>query len=621
MKTNFSALLALSLGSTVILVSRMSWADNPIIQTKYTADPAPLVYDDTLYLYTSHDEDTAEGFEMYDWLLFSTTDMANWTDHGVIAGVRAPTKTFAWADGYNAWAPQCIRRDEKFYLYCPLVRNGHMDIGVAVADSPTGPFVDAIGAPLIHTDSTHDIDPTPFVDDDGQAYLYWGHQHLYYVELNEDMTSYSGDVVELPRPDQFEEGPWLWKRNDLYYLAFASYCCPEGIGYATSDSPTGPWTTRGHIMEPASVSSGNHPGIVDYKGLTYAFGFSYELLWAHQTEHVERRSVSVDVMTYAADGTIPTLPFWSEEGPPQIEPLDPYVRTEAETIAWAWEVKTEPCSEGGMNVTSVEDGDYIKVKGVDFGAGALSFEASVASETSGGNIEIRLDSSTGTLVGTCTVSGTGGGQTWVTTSCPIDGAAGEHDLYFVFTGGSGSLLNFDWWRFVPIEDTGTGGNGGAPSTAGAGPGTGGEVLGGGGSTGGLVETGGSTGGTGGSGGVGGSTGGVAGTGGAVAPSSGGTTGGVAGSGGMVDPSSGGTTGGVVGTGGIVSPASGGATGGVVVTGGTAPAGAPSGSRANQDGGCGCRAVGRANPFAGYALAGLLGLLALRRKRSPVRRPK
>lgn len=111
------------------------FAQNPIIQTKYTADPAPMFYDDTVYLYTSHDEDNAFGFEMFNWLLYTSTDMVNWTDHGIIAGVKEPYKTFTWADGHSAWAPQCIFRNGKFYFYCPTIYKGKMAIGVAVSNS------------------------------------------------------------------------------------------------------------------------------------------------------------------------------------------------------------------------------------------------------------------------------------------------------------------------------------------------------------------------------------------------------------------------------------------------------------------------------------------------------
>lgn len=431
----------------VVVQGSVCLADNPIIQTKFTADPAPLVHDGVLYLYTTHDDDDAKGFTMYDWMLYSSTDMVNWTDRGIVAGVKDP-KTFVWADGRNAWAPQCIEKDGKFYLYCPTVRKGHMVIGVAVSDSPMGPFTDAIGEPLIfNPDSNDDIDPTVFIDDDGQAYLYWGHQRIFYVKLNADMISYSGEINEFGRPELFEEGPWYYKRDGKYYLAFASTCCPEGIGYAMSDKPTGPWTTKGYIMKPKAASSGNHPGIVDYKGKTYVFGFNYNLNFSDDLKHRERRSICVEEMEYAEDGTIIELPWWTREGAPQIESLNPYKKTEAETICWSVGLKTEQCSEGGMNICNIDDRDYIKVSGVDFGSGAKTFRARVASAAEGGNIEIRMDSPKGKLVGTCTVPGTDGWQTWETVSCPIGGAEGVHDLYFRFTGGSEPLFNFNWWQF------------------------------------------------------------------------------------------------------------------------------------------------------------------------------
>jgi arabinoxylan arabinofuranohydrolase len=465
------SLLSNAISATVCL------ADNPIIQTNFTADPAPMVYNDTVYLYTSHDEDDATNFTMYNWMLYSSTDMVNWTDRGIIGGVKDPNKTFKWADGYNAWAPQVIPRNGKFYLYGPFPKGGHMVIGVAVADKPTGPFVDAIGAPLINNpNSTYDIDPTVFIDDDGQAYLYWGHQPpVFYVKLNQDMISYSGSIVQLTKPQTYEEGPWFYKRNSQYYLAFASTCCPEGIGYAMSSSPTGPWTYKGSIMDGNAASSGNHPGIIDFKGTSYVFGFNYVLNFAETTVHRERRSICVEKLAYSTDGTIPKLPFWSTSGPDQIGTLNPYVQTEAETIAWSKGLKTEVCSEGGMDVTSIGSGDFIKVKGVDFGSSATSFDARVASAGGGGNIEIRLDSQTGKLVGTCAISGTGGAQTWTTKSCAISGANGVHDLYFVFTGGSGSLFNFNWWKFYGVDTPVDGGLGtggrqgdGGPAAGGAG---------------------------------------------------------------------------------------------------------------------------------------------------------
>src|SRR4029078_7950402 len=148
------------------------------------------------------------------------------------------------------------------------------------------------------------IDPTVFIDSDGQAYLYWGHQpDLSYVKLNADMTSYSGGIVHLTRPQTFEEGPWLYRRGDNDYLAFASTCCPEGIGYAMSASPTGPWTYKGSIMDGNSQSSGNHPGSIDFNGSSYLFGFNYAVQLQREGARLgERRSVTLTKLTYNADG-------------------------------------------------------------------------------------------------------------------------------------------------------------------------------------------------------------------------------------------------------------------------------------------------------------------------------
>lgn len=211
-------------------------AQRPAVQTKYTADPAPMVYNDTVFLYTTHDEDDSQGFKMLDWLLYSSTDMVNWTDHGTVASL----KSFKWvAKDNGAWAQQCFERNGKFYMYCPIHGQG---IGVLVSDTPYGPFKDPIGKPLVwQKEHWEDIDPTVFVDDDGQAYMYWGNPNVYYVKLNEDMISYSGEVVKLAEnPEHYQEGPWVYKRNGHYYMAFASTCCPEGLGYAMSDKPTGP---------------------------------------------------------------------------------------------------------------------------------------------------------------------------------------------------------------------------------------------------------------------------------------------------------------------------------------------------------------------------------------------
>jgi len=185
---------------TILLFACNTFAQNPVIQTYYTADPAPMVHNGTVYLYTSHDEDVTvkNFFTMNDWRCYSSKDMVNWTDHGAILSY----KDFSWARG-DAWAGQCIFRNGKFYYYLPVnQKNGGNAIGVAVSDSPTANFKDAIGKPLLSGFGY--IDPTVFIDDDGQAYLYWGNPQLYYVKLNKDMVSYDEKVgiVKVPLTKQ-----------------------------------------------------------------------------------------------------------------------------------------------------------------------------------------------------------------------------------------------------------------------------------------------------------------------------------------------------------------------------------------------------------------------------------
>jgi beta-xylosidase len=426
-------------------------ADNPIVQNVYTADPAPLVYNGRVYLYTGHDEDGSTSFVMKDWRGWSSADMVNWTDHGSPLSLN----TFSWAST-DAWAGQAIERGGKFYWYVPVTARatGRMAIGVAVSDSPTGPFRDALGHPLMENT---EIDPTVFIDDDGQAYLYWGNPNLWYVKLNADMTSYAGSPAQIPlttagfgtrtdnpdRPTLYEEAPWIYKRNGLYYMVFAAKCCSEFIAYSTAPSPTGPWTYRGTVMPTQGNSFTNHAGIVDFQGNSYFFYQNGALPGGGNFT----RSVAVEKFSYNADGTIPTINM-TNTGAPQLGTLNPYVRQEAETIAWGSGIETEWTSDGGMNVGWIENGDYTKVKGVAFGSGAASFTARVASATGGGTVELRLGSPSGTVVGRCSVPNTGGWQAWTTVSCPVSGVTGTQDLYLRFTGGSGYLFNMNWWQFT-----------------------------------------------------------------------------------------------------------------------------------------------------------------------------
>lgn len=439
----------------------------PLFQTKFTADPAPLVVGDTLFLFTSHDaspedipdvnERSSAGFFMYDWLLWSTTDMVNWTEHGAVASL----KDFTWRSRENgAWAIQTVERNGKYYLYAPL--HGH-GIGVLVADSPYGPFRDPLGKPLVwQREHWEDIDPTVFTDTDGQAYMYWGNPHTYYARLNDDMISLHDSIVRLSyHIEHYQEGPWFYKRNNKYYLAFASTCCPEGLGYAMSDSPTGPWTSTGYIMRPTQRDRGNHPGICEFKGRTYVFGQNYDLMHIQSFVHHERRSVSAAELKYRPDGTIEEVPYWLDLKPlEQLHWLNPYRRVEAETMAWGYGLKTAkmgidntgvvadmPQSTGRCNmyVYDIDEGESIRLRGVDFGDGAKSFQL-VASALGKCTVTLRLDRSDGPVIATLAVKNTGSLEQYKSFTAKVRRATGVHDLYLCFDRVT-APIRLDWWQF------------------------------------------------------------------------------------------------------------------------------------------------------------------------------
>lgn len=509
---------ALCVCAGIVMNPCVSHADNPIVQTYYTADPASLVTSDgEFYVYTGHDEDvTVDGFyTMIDWRAYSSTDMVNWTDRGTVLKLS----DFKWAkqDGQHAWAAQVVERNGKFYYYvCVIMQDGSgFGIGVAVADNPYGPFKDAIGAPLIKG-TWRDIDPTVYVDDDGQAYMYYSQSPLKYVLLNEDMISYDtsvgdkGIVSEEPKSvglTSYVEAPWLYSRNDAsgnkkYYMVYAGTSSKGGgedIRYATSDSPLGPWVFQNVIMEPGSLSAVNdgkghgsftiHPGITDYKGHSY-FVYHNAALANGGGYH---RSVAIEEFTYGEDGSIPLIKMTLNDRK-AIGTLNPYCRNEAETICWEYGIKTEDDinSDGQIEVDvyNIHDDDYIKVESVDFGNdGPISFTASVknAMSDAGAYIELyvkdednvegvnSLELSDAVKIGELAVDNTSSDWKEITTAIS-EKVTGVHDLYIVFKGNYAKpvaeedpaaviseedtgMFKFDYWKFdkkdepVPTDNT------------------------------------------------------------------------------------------------------------------------------------------------------------------------
>ncbi|AJQ96141.1 family 43 glycosylhydrolase [Gynuella sunshinyii] len=316
----------------------------------FTADGAGFQWNDKLYLFTTHDEQAqgVSGYRMFDYRLWETTDMIHWENKGAVARYS----DWAWARGNDAAgdanAMQTVHRkdaqgNDKFYIYVPI--NGDpsgwgITIGVGVADRPEGPYTDPRGMPMIlladtaglwyqATGQTADhgwrnLDPTVFVDDDGRAYMYWGNNSLYWVELEQDMIHLKGESYSLDAsgkminrntsnvkinvvsnlPD-FEEAAYLHKYGDWYYLSF-SKGFPESTAYAMSRTPRGPWEYKGHILDSSAIPSGVgtvHHSIFEFKGAHYMSYHNAGL----PTGGDYRRSVCIDRIYYNEDGTIKKL--------------------------------------------------------------------------------------------------------------------------------------------------------------------------------------------------------------------------------------------------------------------------------------------------------------------------
>ncbi|MHA6718326.1 glycoside hydrolase family 43 protein [Sphingomonas sp. RS6] len=286
---------------------------NPLFRDAFTADPAPLVVDDRLYLYVGHDEaKPGEMFNMREWLVYSTSDMRQWTAHGPIMKVS----DFKWAK-QDAWASQVVRKNGKFWLYAAVEHDASHPgkaIAVAVSDSPTGPFVDAKGAALITNEMTpkgthswEDIDPTVLTDDDGTSWIAWGNRQCYIARLKPNMIEIDGPITEITPPN-FEEGPWLHKREGLYYLTYASLDRSthkdERVSYATASSIRGPWTYRGELTGSARGSFTIHPGIAAFKGDWYLFLHNATLSIDGVGGALGRRAVTAEHLRYNPDGTM-----------------------------------------------------------------------------------------------------------------------------------------------------------------------------------------------------------------------------------------------------------------------------------------------------------------------------
>jgi len=420
-------------------------AHNPLVTQIFTADPNAIVYGDRVYVYTSHDEDGQDGFDMVDYHVFSSDDMVNWQDHGVI--IHADS--LPWAE--NLYAPGACSKNGKYYLYIP---NSGSAIGVAVADDPGGPFVDPLGKALITKSFPNAnvpwlFDPACFVDDDGQAYLYFGGgddggQNARVIRLNDDMVSLEDSMATTIPTTAFFEASFMHKRDGKYYFSYSSDFSSgheAALEYLMSDSPMSGFEYQGKLLPNAGVNRGNnnHGSIIEFAGKNYLFYHNRKLEQALGVDKVNNRSIAVQELTYGADGKIVAPTMSSDDYTvSQLKCLDGFAEVEAERLAEEHGIEVEGRAGETVRVARIDDGDWVQYSQVDFRDGATSLVAKVASASGGGTIDVKIGGcsagKTGTSIGTCEVTSTGGADQFQPLRCTLTKTSGPNDLCLAFSG-------------------------------------------------------------------------------------------------------------------------------------------------------------------------------------------
>ena len=301
--------------AVLALASSGASAQNPIISGQYSADPTARVFDGKLYLYPSHDipspiEKLKTWFCMADYHVFSSSNLTDWEDHGVI--VSQDKVPWVQDGSYTMWAPDCAEKDGRYYFYFPAAPKGEekgFAVGVAIADHPAGPFM-PMWKPI---EGIHGIDPCVLIDPkDGQAYIYWAGMGLHMAKLKPNMMELASEpqLVE-GLPEGFKEGPFAFERKGKYYFTFPwvrEKGGTETLAYAMADNPMGPFTFKGVIMDESPTKCWtNHHSIVEYQGQWYLFYHHND----YSPKFDKNRSVRVDSLNFNPDGTIqkviPTL--------------------------------------------------------------------------------------------------------------------------------------------------------------------------------------------------------------------------------------------------------------------------------------------------------------------------
>ena len=431
-------------------------AQNPIIHDQFTADPTARVFNNKVYLFPSHDIPAPIGqrqdwFCMEDYHVFSSENLTEWTDHGVILSQR----DVPWGkpDGYSMWAPDCVFKNGKYYFYYPNApREGRgFAIGVAIADQPEGPYtpekesIKGVGG----------IDPCVLIDDDGAAYLYWSGMGIRGGRLKENMTELeNGSQVMEGLPEGFKEGPFAFKRKGRYYLTFPWVRKDQGtetLAYAMSDSPLGPWQFKGLIMEEHDNRCWtNHHSLVEYKGQWYLFYHRN-----HYSPNMDkRRSACIEKVSFNANGTIQEVKqtlrgVGITHATDRIE-IDRYSSV-SDGVTTDFNDTTSTFN--GWHATLEKKGSWLRYNDVDFAGISDSYIVVKAKANTNTSFTIRDKSEKGKVMAklTITVEGETGpfrrdmrGQ-WMTLTVPVEYIPKGITNFCVVC--EGAEVSIDWLQF------------------------------------------------------------------------------------------------------------------------------------------------------------------------------
>lgn len=351
------------------------WAQNPFITNQFTADPSARVFGNRVYVFPSHDIPAPDGknlrkdwFCMEDYHVFSSENLVDWTDHGVI--VTQNKVPWVKPDSYAMWAPDAIERNGKYYFYFPAAPKDStigrgFTIGVAVADKPEGPYVPE----EMPVKGVHGIDPGVFIDKkDGQAYLYWSQGNLYGARLKANMLELDSEVFTLKEfPTKgLKEGPYVFERNDIYYMSYPHVENNiERLEYAISDNPLGPFKFAGVIMDESPTGCWtNHHSVLQFNNQWYLFYHHNDL----SPRFDKNRSVRIDSLFFNSDGTIkkviPTLRGVGLSDAFKEIQVDRYSRIGGATVDFMDTLNTF----GGWKTRFTKAGNWVQYNSVDFGS-------------------------------------------------------------------------------------------------------------------------------------------------------------------------------------------------------------------------------------------------------------